>query len=140
MCKALHSRDDTDKLYVSRKERRGLASIEDGVNEPIQGLEDQIRKNKGRLYTAVNRSIGEISRNRKTTKTRIQKWEEKQLYGYFKQQTSDIAHEKIWTQLRDENLKRETEYLQIAVRNNTKRNNYVKTKIDKTQQYSKWRI
>ena len=31
--KALHPRDDIDRLYVSRKERRrGLASIEDNVD------------------------------------------------------------------------------------------------------------
>ena len=41
MHKALHSRDDVDRLYVSRKERgRGLASIEDSVDTSIQRLED----------------------------------------------------------------------------------------------------
>ena len=40
MHKALHSRDDVDGLYVSRKERgRGLASIEDSVDASIQQLE-----------------------------------------------------------------------------------------------------
>ena len=28
----------------------------------------------------------------KTTKTRQQKWEERQLYGYFKQQADNIAY------------------------------------------------
>ena len=36
MHKALHPRDDVDKLYVSRKEGRGLASIEDSVDASIQ--------------------------------------------------------------------------------------------------------
>ena len=36
MHKALHPRDDTDKLYVSRKEEgRGLTSIEDSVDASI---------------------------------------------------------------------------------------------------------
>ena len=47
MQKALHSRDDVDRLYVSRKEgARGLASIEDSVNASIQQLEDYIEKHE----------------------------------------------------------------------------------------------
>ena len=43
MHKALHPRDDVDRLYVSRKEEgRGLASIEDSVDASIQRLEDYI--------------------------------------------------------------------------------------------------
>ena len=46
MHKALHLRDDVDRLYVSRKEgERGLASIEDTVDVSIQRLEDYIKKN-----------------------------------------------------------------------------------------------
>ena len=41
MHKALHPRDDIDRLFVSRKEGgRGLASIEDSVDASIQRLED----------------------------------------------------------------------------------------------------
>ena len=48
MHKALHPRDDVDRLYVSRKEgRRGLASIEDNVDALIRRLEDYIEKHKG---------------------------------------------------------------------------------------------
>ena len=45
-------------------------------------------------------------KKRKTTKTR--KNREKQLYGYFKRQTDDIAHEKTWTWPRHGNPYRET--------------------------------
>ena len=42
--KALHPRNNVDRLYVSRKEwGRGLASIENSVDAPIQRLEDYIR-------------------------------------------------------------------------------------------------
>ena len=45
MYKALHPRDDIDRQYVSRKDGgRGLASIEDSVNTPIQRLEDYTEK------------------------------------------------------------------------------------------------
>ena len=41
--KALPTKDDVDRLYVSRKEGgRGLASIEDTVNASIQRLEDYV--------------------------------------------------------------------------------------------------
>ena len=48
MHKALHPRDDVDRLYVSRKEgRRGLASIKDNVDASIQRLEDYIENMNG---------------------------------------------------------------------------------------------
>ena len=42
MQKALHLRDDRDKLFESRiKKERGLASIEDWVDQSTHGLEDK---------------------------------------------------------------------------------------------------
>ena len=66
-------------------------------------------------------------------------WEEKQLYGYFKRQISEISHEKTWTWLRKGNLKRETEYLLIAAQNDAIRTNYAKA-IYKAQQNSRCRL
>ena len=66
------------------------------------------------------------------------KWEEKQLYGHFKRQTSDVSHEKTW--LRKGNLKRDTESLLKAAQNNAIWTNYIKVRIDKTQQNSKCRL
>ena len=43
MHKALHPRDDANRLYVFRKEgRRGLTSIEDSLDASILWLEDYI--------------------------------------------------------------------------------------------------
>ena len=54
MHKALHLRDDVDRLYVSRKEGgRGLASIENSVDASIQRFEDCIEKHEGGLITAT---------------------------------------------------------------------------------------
>ena len=54
MHKALHPRDDVDRLYISRKEGgRGLASIEDSVDASIQRLEDYIEKHEQGLITAI---------------------------------------------------------------------------------------
>ena len=58
----------------------------------------------------------------------------------FKRLTSDISHEKTWTWLRQGNIKRETESLLIATQNHAIRTNHIKTRIDKTQQNSRWRF
>ena len=85
MHKELHPRDDVDRLYVSRKEGgSGLASIEDSVDASIQRLEDYIEKHEGGLITAIRNNTDNTIDNR-MTKTRKQKWEEKQLHGRFKQ-------------------------------------------------------
>ena len=64
----------------------------------------------------------------------------KQLYGRFKRLINNISHQKTWTWLRKENLKRETESLLIAVQDNAIRTNHIKARIDKTQQNSKCRL
>ena len=128
MHEALHPR-----LYVSRKEGgRGLVSIEDSVDASIQRLEDYIDKHGGLIRGNTMDSW--------ITITREQKWEEKQLYGRFKQLTNNISLEKTWTWLRKGNLKRETESLLIAAQDNAIRTNLIKARIDKTQQNSKCRL
>ena len=132
MNKALHSRDDVDRLYVPRKEGgRRLASIEDSVEASIQRLEDYIQKHGRRLITATRNNTEIIMTNR-TTITRKQKWKEKQLYGRFKRLIGNISHAKTWTWLRKWNLQRKTEFLLIAAQNNAR--------IDKTQWNSKCRF
>ena len=126
MHKALHPRDDVDRLYVSRKEGgRGLASIEDSVDASIQRLEVYIEKHKRRLITTIRNDTDNTIDNRMTT-TRQQKWEEKQLYGRFKRLINNISHEKTWTWVRKGNLQ-----------DNSIRTNHIKARIDKTQQNSK---
>ena len=79
MHKALHHRDDVDRLYASRKEgRRGLASIEDSIDASIQLLEDYIEKHEGSLITAIRNDTDNTMDNRMTI-IRKHKWEEKQL-------------------------------------------------------------
>ena len=68
------------------------------------------------------------------------KREEKQLYGYFKRQTREIAHELIWFWLRKENLKREIESLFATAQNNAIKINRIKVKIDNMQQNNKYRL
>ena len=140
MHKALHPRDDVDRLYVSRKEgRRGLTSIEDNIDASIQRLEDYIQKYDGGLITAIRNNTDNTMDNRMTI-TRKQKWEGKQLYGWFKRLINNISHDKTWTWLRKGNFKRETESLPIAAQGNAVRTNHNKARIDKTQQNSKCKL
>ena len=105
---------------MSRKEgTRELASIEGSVDAAIQRLEDYIEKCEGRLITATRNNTD----NTKTNRTKNKKWEENQLFGLFKRQTSDISYEKTWTYLKIRNLKRETGSLQIAAPNNAIKTN-----------------
>ena len=130
MHKALHPRDDVDRLYVSRKEGgRGLASVEDSVDASIQRLEDYIEKHEGGLITAIKNETDNTMDNRMTI-TRKQKWEETPLYGRFKRLINNILHEKTWSWLRKGNFQRETESLLITGQNNAIRTNHIKARID----------
>ena len=63
MHKALHPRDDVDRLYVSRKEgRRGLTSIKDSVDASIQRLEDYIEKHETRTDYSHQKWYGQHER------------------------------------------------------------------------------
>ena len=67
MHKALHRRDDVDRLYVSIKEGgRGLTSIEDSVDASIQWLEGYIEKHEGRLIVAIRNNTDNTIVNRMT--------------------------------------------------------------------------
>ena len=82
--KALHPRNDADRLYVSRREGvKGLAIIEDNVDTSIQRLEDYIEKCRGRLIRATRNNTNDTGISRMTI-TRKQKCEEKRLYEFFK--------------------------------------------------------
>ncbi len=140
MHKALHPRDDVDRLYVPRKEGgRWLASIEDSVDASIQRLEDYTEKYERGLISAIRNDLDNTIDERMKT-TRKQKWEKKQLYDRFKRLINNISLQKTWTWLRKGNLKRETESLLIAAQDNVIRTNHMKARIDKTQQNSKCRL
>ena len=131
MHEVLHPRDNVDRLYVSRKEwGRQLASIEDSVEASIHWFEDYIEKHEGGLFTAIKNDTDNTVTNRMTI-PRKQKWEEKQIYGRFKQLINDISHQKT---------EKETESLLIAAQNNAIRTNHIKARIDRMQQNSKCRL
>ena len=140
MHKALHPRDDVERLYVSRKEgARGLASIEDTVDASIQRLEDYIEKHERRLITAIRNNTDNTIDNRMPN-NRKRKWEENHLHGRFKRLINNISLDKTCTWLRKGNFRRETESLLMAAQNSTIRTNHIKARIDKKQQNSKCRL
>ena len=72
MHKALHPRDDVDRLYVPRKEAgMWLPSIEDSIDTSIQRLEDYIQKHERGLITAI-RNNADNTIDKRMTKTRKQ--------------------------------------------------------------------
>ena len=65
MHKALHPRDDVDKLYAPRKEGgRGLANIEDSFDTSMQRLEDYIGKHERGLITPIRNNTDNTIDNR----------------------------------------------------------------------------
>ena len=71
MHKSLQTRDDVDRLYVSKREGgRGLACIEDSVDTLIQRFEDYIEKRGGRLIAATRNNTND---NRTSGTTIIRK-------------------------------------------------------------------
>ena len=67
MHKALHARDDRDRLYVWRKDgRRGLASIDENVGASIWRLKNYIKKCKVSLITSTRNNTDNIKINRTT--------------------------------------------------------------------------
>ena len=139
MHKALHPKDDVDRLYESRKEGgRGLSSIEDSVDASIQWLKDYIGKHERGLITS-NRNNDYMMDKRKTI-TRKQKLEEKQLYERFKRLINNVSHEKTWNWQGKGKFMKETLSLLIATQNNAIRNTHIKARIFKTQQNSKCRL
>ena len=135
MHKALHPRDDVDRLYVSRKEGgRRLASIENSIDASKQRLEDYIEKHERGLITAIRNDTDNTINDRMTT-TWKQKWEKKHPSGRFKRLINNISHQKTWTWLRKGNLKREKESLPIAAQDNAIRTNHIsENRWDATKQ------
>ena len=114
-------------ICTKKEGRRRLIRTENIDDASIWGLEEYIKKGKGRLITAASKNRDNI-RTSRTTTTRKPKGEEKQLCGYFKRQTSENCQDKTSTWLRKGNLKRETESFRIASQNNAIRTSYIKEK------------
>ena len=120
MQNALHHSDDVDRPHVSRKKKeKWLARIQDSI-DISKRLDDNIKNRGGRLINETGNNTNNASIN-KTKISRKQKWEEKQLYLHFKPKTNETSHKKAWPWPGKENLKMETESLQIAAQKSPER-------------------
>ena len=84
---------------------RSNSSEKPSANNDVKnskGVNKNSSSSKERRITASRNNTNNTMINR--TKT-IREWEEKQMYGYFKRQTSEISYGNIWTWLRKRNLK-----------------------------------
>ena len=97
------------------------------------------RKHEGWLITAIRNNTDNTIDNQMTITSEL-KWEGKQLHGRFKRLMNNISHQKTWTGLRKGNFKRETESLLMIAQNNAIRTNYIKARIDETQENDKCRL
>ena len=125
-------------MYQEREAEEDLSALKTALTHRYNDSK-KTEKHEGGLITAIRNDTDNTKTNRMTI-TRNLKWEEKQLFGRFKQLLSNISHNKTWTWLRKGNLKRETESLLIAEQNNAIRTNHVKARIDKAQQNCKCRL
>ena len=76
--------------------KEDLTALNIALKNLDKRLENYTQKHGKRLIAAIKNST-ENTRNNRTTITRKQKWEEKQLNGRFKRLISNISHEKTWT-------------------------------------------
>ena len=129
----------TDYMFQEKREEEDLPALKTALTHRYNDSKTIYKKHEGGLIRAT-RNKTENTMNNRMTITRKQKWEGKQLYGRFKRLINNISHRKTWTWLRKGNFKRETESLLIAAQDSALRTNYIKARIDKTQQNSKCRL
>ena len=86
------------------------------------------------------RSESEEEYRDRVKSARKQDLRDKALHGQFFRQTDDLSNENNWLWLKNGVLKRETEDLIMACREQAIRTNVVKTRIDKSQLNSKCRM
>ena len=139
MHKALHPRSDIDRLYVSRKEEgRGLASTEESVNALTWRLEDNTKKSKERLIIANRKKKHKQQKDHQNYNNKKTKMGTKTTVWIF-QATNKQNFTREDMDMAKKRKPRERSW--ISFKNSTKQpHDYVKAKIDQTQQNSKCRL
>ena len=94
MQKTIHARENVNGLYLSREEEIELANKEDSDEATMQRLKDYINKHGGRLITVTRDNTNNAKINI-INMTRKQKWEEKEIYRYFKRKMCKISHDVV---------------------------------------------
>ena len=146
MHKALHPRSNVDRVYLPRNRGgRGLMNIEDIILLEKAGLIDYVKSSNESLLVAARSVTAFENLDRRDTikkrliDNRIEQVRQKQLHGQYLRQTEEVSSNE-WEWLKDGSLKRETESLIFAAQEQAIRTNYIKCKIDKTQELSTCRM
>ena len=114
-----------------------MISIEDCVELAITALEVYVHESEERLIQAARGDkIDDLEAasvlNRSKKAKRLENWEVKVLHGQYLRQTKKLRSDQCWACLQNEDLKRETKSLIVAVQNQSIRANLVKARIDKS--------
>ncbi|XP_063588859.1 uncharacterized protein LOC134766032 [Penaeus indicus] len=135
----MHTRSNVARMYLPRKEGgRGLMSIEECVNKENKSLDGYLKETTEWMLQAAlkekvldeEETLQDYQKRRQEEK--IRNWKEKDLHGEFVRQTTYVAGEDSWRWLKNGFLKKETEGLILAAREQALRTNSIKHSIDKT--------
>lgn len=144
---ALHPKSNVCRIYMPRKDGgRGLLNVEETVNLEISGLNYYISNSNESLLTAAFRVLDlddEEIESRDTIRRRNMlnrkvDLHNKQMHGQFFRQTEEFENNCDW--IKDGTIKRTTESLIFAAQEQAIRTNYIKSKIDKTQEQGQCRM
>ena len=136
---ALCPKSDADRLQIPRKEGgRGLISTEDCIVLVIRGLEICVYENEERLIKAARGGkidcleVASVLKRSKKDE-RLEDREKKVLHGQHLRQIKDVRSDQclVWPQYED--MKRETESIIAAAKNQSIRTYLLKEKIDERQ-------
>ena len=133
---ALHPQADIEKLYFKRSEGgRGLMSVEDSANSEINRLSRYFEGCKGSLLAAVYKEevlscYAKSCEAESLQQERKERFQGKQLHGEFWRNTL-VRDKKTWKWLIKGRLKKETEGLIIAAKDQVVRTNSIKRIIDR---------
>ena len=94
MQKALHLRDDIDRLYGSRRGVRGLASLEHSIKALIQRLEEN-KNRRGRLIAATRNNTDFTSINRTKEEKKKTKLKKQNIRWTFQAKNKYITKENL---------------------------------------------
>ena len=92
------------------------------------------------MYTEVGEVENADAMKRRLKREKLGRFKEKPLHGQFFRQIDQVCNTNEWHWIRDGSLKSGTEALICAAQEQALRTNYIKAKIDKTQQNSKCRM
>ena len=138
MYQALHLRSNVDRLYLPRSEGgKGLLSLE-GVNAEKRSLGQYLKMNEDEWLRSVweegliKEDEGPQVYKERTSKSRIDEWQNKPMHGQFLRQTKDLSSNDTWQWLQRGELKKETQGVIMAAQDQALRTRYIQRAIDGT--------